>query len=115
MMTNINKLKPCPFCKSEEIVRSVDVAIWPDYMSPDDIIRFDTDDKVPITTTIYCDNCGCQIQQWDFDRDVSINLAYDHWNKRANEKTIFDWIYFAFVLEHNDMFFEFIKKLSNEK
>ena len=32
----------------------------------------------------------------------------------CNKKTIYDWLYFAFALEHNDLFFEFIDKLSND-
>ena len=33
----------------------------------------------------------------------------------GDKKTIYDWLYFAFALEHNDLFFEFIDKLSKAK
>lgn len=78
------KLLPCPFCGSMNLVGSTDVGINMDHEDPD----------APDGTvaTIYCDDCGCQIQAKVTHEDSPLHgslfnnankLVMKKWNSRV--------------------------------
>ena len=87
-MDMTQELKPCPFCGSSNLARSVDGGILPDFI---DSARFDYREKpYYITCTLTCDDCGAMLQGYtatgkheDCDPDDAIDDAYNKWNTRA--------------------------------
>lgn len=75
-------MKPCPFCKCEEIVRSIDPGCPPDYPNEEDRELLETDSRTPTTVTFYCDNCKAQVQGWDWCIECAIDKAEKAWNRR---------------------------------
>lgn len=112
-MTSATELLPCPFCGGEAYVVS-------DYSSEHDETRW----------SLWHECCehdgesagyGHALFPWFETPWYKTEAeAIAAWNTRTelldcNKKTIYDWLFFAFALEHNDLFFEFIDKLSSDK
>ena len=92
----MQELKPCPFCGSSNLARSVDGGILPDFI---DSARFDYREKpYYITCTLTCDDCGAMLQGYtatskheDCDPDDAIEDAYSKWNTRAERTCANVW------------------------
>ena len=72
-------LKPCPFCGSTNLVGSLDAGICMDHE--------DCDAPDGVVATLYCDECGCQIQAKvplkDARRADANAKVFEKWNRRA--------------------------------
>lgn len=71
-------LKPCPLCGSTNLVGSTDVGIRMDHEdchAPDGVVA-----------TVYCDDCGCQVQAkvpCGGGYDSANDKVFEKWNRRA--------------------------------
>ena len=71
------KLKPCPFCGSEEI------AIIKEETQKDVLeINDNTPQFVSIDNKyqVFCDHCSCQTAKYSY-----LEVAVESWNRRAND------------------------------
>lgn len=86
------KLKPCPFCGGDDLIRSVDGGILPSYLSLDE--EMDIYEKTPnvIKCMLKCCICGAQVEGYAASNkcvnglyEKAVENCYTKWNRRAKD------------------------------
>ena len=95
MMTEeseIVELKPCPFCGSKKLARSVDGGILPSFIDVDK--QYEIFEKTPYVTSceLSCELCGAQVEGYaasdnlhDDLYEKAIKNCYEKWNRRCTD------------------------------
>ena len=93
----ITKLKPCPFCGSEALTRSVDQGCLPSFMDIEKQDEIMSRTPYVSTCSLSCDECGATVQGYattdklkiavlDTDLfDKAVEDCYRKWNRRVSE------------------------------
>ncbi len=89
------KLKSCPFCGGDRLVRSVNGGMLPSYIDQDQAMDIYENTPNVITCMLQCSICGAQVEGYaasnkciDDLYEKAIENCYTKWNRRANDADV---------------------------